>query len=155
MIVYGIPTCATVKKALAALKAAGHDPAFRDVRRQPLTADERAELLAAFGDGLVNRASATWRGLPEADRAAEPDALLAAQGWNPLDTNSVRFEVPLPDLISAPIAQPTAMAMAGHLLWMERAAPDDFTVCTTAASATAADPASVWRMEPGLLLAAQ
>ncbi|QCO57256.1 membrane dipeptidase (plasmid) [Pseudorhodobacter turbinis] len=41
------------------------------------------------------------------------------------------FEVPLPDPIPAHIAQPTALAMAGHLLWMQRAAPDDFALCTT------------------------
>jgi arsenate reductase-like glutaredoxin family protein len=78
MIVYGIPTCDTVRKALAALRAAGHDPAFRDVRADPLTAAERAEFLAAFGEGVVNRASTTWRTLSEEDRARDADALLAA-----------------------------------------------------------------------------
>ena len=78
MIVYGIPTCDTVRKALAALRAAGHDPAFRDVRADPLTAAERAEFLAAFGEGVVNRASTTWRALSEEDRARDADALLAA-----------------------------------------------------------------------------
>jgi membrane dipeptidase len=43
------------------------------------------------------------------------------------------FDVPLPDLIHASAAQPVALAMAGHLRWMERSAPDDFKVCTTAA----------------------
>lgn len=33
----------------------------------------------------------------EAFARVQIDALLAAQCWNPLDTNSVRFEVPLPD----------------------------------------------------------
>lgn len=78
MIVYGIPSCDTVKKALAALRAAGHDPAFRDVRANPLTPAERAEFLAAFGDKVINRASTTWRTLSEEDRAQNPDALLAA-----------------------------------------------------------------------------
>lgn len=78
MIVYGIPTCDTVRKALAALRAAGHDPAFRDVRANPLTPAERAEFLAAFGDRVINRASTTWRTLSDEDRARDPDALLAA-----------------------------------------------------------------------------
>ncbi len=43
------------------------------------------------------------------------------------------FLLPLPDLIGAAQAQPVALAMAGHLRWMERAAPQDFKVCTTAA----------------------
>lgn len=43
------------------------------------------------------------------------------------------YDVPLPDLIDAKGAQPVALAMAGHLHWMARVAPDDFTLCTTAA----------------------
>jgi membrane dipeptidase len=42
------------------------------------------------------------------------------------------FEVPLPDLMTEAMAQPMALAMAGHLHWMERAAPDDFKVCRSA-----------------------
>jgi membrane dipeptidase len=34
-------------------------------------------------------------------------------------------------------AQPAALAMAGHLHWMERAAPDDFAVCRSAAAVRA------------------
>ncbi len=44
------------------------------------------------------------------------------------------FEVPLPDLMTAAMAQPIALAMAGHMHWMERAAPDDFAVCRSAAA---------------------
>ena len=78
MIVYGIPTCETVKKAIAALRAAGHDVAFRDVRAEPLSAAERAEFVAAFGEKIVNRGSMTWRNLPEPERARIPDVLIAA-----------------------------------------------------------------------------
>jgi membrane dipeptidase len=42
------------------------------------------------------------------------------------------FEVPLPPLMTPEMAQPVALAMAGLLHWMERAAPDDFTVCRSA-----------------------
>ncbi|MDD8021871.1 MAG: arsenate reductase [Paracoccaceae bacterium] len=78
MIVYGIKTCDTVKKALRALQAAGHAPVLRDVRAEPLSAAEIAEFQAAFGDKLINRASTTWRGLTEAERAAPVADLLAA-----------------------------------------------------------------------------
>lgn len=78
LTLYGIPTCDTCRKALAALRGAGHEVEFRDVRKAPLTAEERAEFLRAFGDRLVNRSSATWRGLSEAERAADHDALIAA-----------------------------------------------------------------------------
>lgn len=78
MIVYGIKSCDTVKKALAALAAAGHAPVLRDIRAEPLSAAEIAEFEAAFGAALVNRASATWRGLDEAARALPLADLLAA-----------------------------------------------------------------------------
>jgi membrane dipeptidase len=47
------------------------------------------------------------------------------------------FEVPLPPLMSAQTAQPVALAMAGLLHWMERAAPQDFKVCRSAAEVRA------------------
>ena len=68
MIVYGISTCDTVRKARKALEAAGRDVQFRDVRAEPLTGAEVAEFEAAFGDKIVNRASTTWRNLPEGER---------------------------------------------------------------------------------------
>lgn len=68
MIVYGISTCDTVRKARKALEAAGRDVEFRDVRAEPLTGAEVAEFEAAFGDKIVNRASTTWRNLPESER---------------------------------------------------------------------------------------
>lgn len=78
MILYGIPTCDTCRKARAALAAAGHAVQVRDVRAEPLSAAETARFLEAFGEKLVNRSSTTWRGLSEAARAEAPAALLAA-----------------------------------------------------------------------------
>ena len=48
------------------------------------------------------------------------------------------YEVPLPPLMTAEAAQPTALAMAGLFHWMERAAPDDFVICRSAAAVRAA-----------------
>lgn len=48
------------------------------------------------------------------------------------------YNVPLSDLIPAHEAQPTALTMAGHLLWMQRAAPNDFVLCTTVVEIRAA-----------------
>jgi arsenate reductase len=78
MIVLGLPTCDTCRKAVRALREAGHDPVLRDIRKDPLTDSERADLLARFGDALVNRASTTWRGLDDTARGLAPDTLLAA-----------------------------------------------------------------------------
>lgn len=75
---FGLKTCDTCRKALAALRAAGHAPEVIDVRADGVSGADRARMLDAFGDRIVNRASATWRGLPDAARAGTADALLAA-----------------------------------------------------------------------------
>ncbi len=77
MILYGLKTCDTCRKAMKALAATGAAPDFRDVRAQPLTPPEITRFLDAFGDRLINRASTTWRGLSEVERATPPEALLA------------------------------------------------------------------------------
>ncbi len=41
------------------------------------------------------------------------------------------YSLPLPELIGVEQAQPVAMAMAGHLKWMERASDGQFRICTT------------------------
>ena len=45
------------------------------------------------------------------------------------------YRLPLPDLITAPEALPVAMAMAQHLLWMERSSGGQFKVIRSAAEA--------------------
>ncbi|SIS54378.1 arsenate reductase family protein [Phaeovulum vinaykumarii] len=75
---YGIPTCDTCRKAMAALKAAGRKVRLHDLRAEPLAPDHWPALLERFGDKLVNRASATWRGL-DADQRARPPAELLAE----------------------------------------------------------------------------
>ena len=72
--IWGLPTCDACRKARAALPEAR----LRDIRAEPLTEAEIAELIAAFGDKAVNRASTTWRGLSEAERARPAAELLAA-----------------------------------------------------------------------------
>tara|TARA_R110002096_G_scaffold51912_4_gene135423 strand:- start:6576 stop:6899 length:324 start_codon:yes stop_codon:yes gene_type:complete len=79
MILYGISTCDTCKKALKALAAAGHDPQFRDVRAAPLSEVEIAEFTREFGDAIINRQSTTWRGASDWLKASEPEQQLAQQ----------------------------------------------------------------------------
>src|SRR6056297_932381 len=74
---YGLRACDSCRKARKALAAAGRGVRFRDVRAEPLTTEEIAALVAALGPAVVNRASATWRGLDAAARAADPATLLA------------------------------------------------------------------------------
>lgn len=79
MILYGISTCDTCKKALKALQSAGHDVTFRDVRANPLTEAEIAEIVTEFGDRVVNRTSTTYRAFSDFLKASEPEAQIAAQ----------------------------------------------------------------------------
>lgn len=72
MVIYGLASCDTCRKARGALPEAR----FRDIRAEPLSAGEWQQFLDAFGERLVNRASTTWRGLSEAERGADPAALL-------------------------------------------------------------------------------
>jgi membrane dipeptidase len=59
------------------------------------------------------------------------DALHAAMETPP-------YDLPLPDLITHGAAQPVAVEMLGHLLWMERASEGRFRWCRTVAEIRAA-----------------
>ncbi|MEM8788779.1 MAG: ArsC/Spx/MgsR family protein [Pseudomonadota bacterium] len=78
LMLYGLPTCDTCRKARKALEAAGHDVTFRDIRMDPLTDAEWAPLLTEFGDRLLNKSSTTFRGLSDFMKASEAEDILAA-----------------------------------------------------------------------------
>lgn len=71
--IWGLPACDTCRKARAALPGAR----FRDIRAEPLDAAEITTLLDRFGDKALNRASTTWRGLSDLEKADAPADLLA------------------------------------------------------------------------------
>ncbi len=79
MIVYGISTCDTTKKAIKALERAGHAVSFRDVRSDPMTSAEIDRLVTEFGDRLINKQSTTYRGFSDFLRVSDPEAQIAAQ----------------------------------------------------------------------------
>lgn len=79
MILYGISTCDTCKKALKALEAAGHPVTFRDIRKDPLSEAEIDAMVAEFGSRLINKQSTTYRSFSDFLRESEPEAQLAAQ----------------------------------------------------------------------------
>jgi arsenate reductase-like glutaredoxin family protein len=79
MILYGLSTCDSTKKALKALQRAGKDVVFRDVRAQPLTSAEIDAIITEFGDRAVNKQSTTYRGFSDFLRESEADAQIAAQ----------------------------------------------------------------------------
>lgn len=79
MILLGISTCDTCKKAVKALQAAGHDVTFRDIRAEPLTSAEIFEIVTEFGDRAINKTSTTYRGFSDFLKMSEPEAQIAAQ----------------------------------------------------------------------------
>ena len=77
MILYGLSTCPVCTRAQKTLAEAGIEVTVRDVRRDPMSADEWAVLLAEFGDNLVDRKSQAYRNLNAWMRESEADAQLA------------------------------------------------------------------------------
>lgn len=72
MIIYGIKTCDTCRKARKALP----DFDFVDVREDGMSLDLLQQAFELHGAALVNVRSTTWRGLDEAERARPPLDLL-------------------------------------------------------------------------------
>lgn len=79
MIIYGLSTCSICQKARKALEAAGKDVSFRDVRGEPLSEIELAELIAEFGDRLVDRKSNDYRALNDWLKNSESEAQISAK----------------------------------------------------------------------------
>ncbi|TDK41004.1 arsenate reductase family protein [Antarcticimicrobium luteum] len=74
MILYGLKTCDTCRKALKSLP----DAEFVDVRADRVPEAVLRTAHAQFGAALLNTRSTTWRGLAESERAGAPLDLLAA-----------------------------------------------------------------------------
>ncbi len=79
MIVYGISTCDSTKKALKTLERAGVPHSFRDIRAQPLSRTEIDAIITEFGDRAINKQSTTYRSFSDFLRESEADAQIAAQ----------------------------------------------------------------------------
>ena len=107
-----------------------------DFLLRPLRAPDNRETIWLKGDGtghldLPRMREGGFCGgffaiyIPPATEQGRPDA----------DTlmDNPPYALPLPPELSVDYAQPVALAMAGHLLWMERASAGAFKVCRTAA----------------------
>lgn len=75
---YGLKSCDTCRKALKAIASTGQAVEVVDVRADGLSAADIVVIIDQFGATAVNRASTTWRGLSDDEKAGEPAALLAA-----------------------------------------------------------------------------
>ena len=76
LTMYGLGHCSTCQKAQAELEAEGWTVEFRDVQKDPLDKTLRERLAEEWGDKIINRASLTWRGMSEAERAADPVTMM-------------------------------------------------------------------------------
>lgn len=79
MMIYGLSTCALCQKARKALEDMGKEVSFRDVRADPLSEVELAELIAEFGDRLVDRTSNDYRALNDWLKNSEAEAQISAK----------------------------------------------------------------------------
>lgn len=79
MMIYGLSTCSLCQKAVKALEAERKEVTFRDVRADPLSEAELAELIAEFGDRLVDRTSNDYRALNSWLKNSEAEAQIAAK----------------------------------------------------------------------------
>lgn len=72
MVLYGLKTCDTCRKARKSLA----DARFVDVRSDGISVEVLERAHAQFGAALLNTRSTTWRGLSETERARPPLDLL-------------------------------------------------------------------------------
>ena len=79
MMIYGLNTCPICQRARKTLEAEGRDVSFRDVRAEPLTETELAELFAEFGDQLVDQKSNDYRALSAWLKNSETEAQILAK----------------------------------------------------------------------------
>ncbi|MDT8857929.1 dipeptidase [Paracoccaceae bacterium Fryx2] len=110
----------------------GHNDFLLRLLRNPENRDRI--WLTGEGDGHLD--------LPRMQRAGFAGGFFAIYIPSPMADDAPDFEammdappydLPLPALIGADAAQLVALAMAAHLLWMERAAKGAFKICRTAA----------------------
>lgn len=79
MMIYGLNTCAICQRVRKELEAAGKEVNFRDVRAEPLSETEIDELIAEFGDRLVDRKSNDYRALNDWLKNSEAEVQIAAK----------------------------------------------------------------------------
>ncbi len=73
--IYGLKNCDTCRKAIKWLEAEGIPHQFHDLKTEGIQAGDVKRLAAAVGwETLLNKASTTWRGLPDGDKAGLGEA---------------------------------------------------------------------------------
>lgn len=80
MIIYGIPNCNTVKKALTWLKENGFNPEFHDFKKKGITPEKLNEWSDVFGwEKVLNKKGTTWKKLSPEEQAGVTDQQSAVE----------------------------------------------------------------------------
>ena len=75
--IYALKSCESCKRAIKALKAAGHQLEIIDLRDDGVPEAQFSEWLVTYGeDVIINRKSTTWRSLDDKTRNIDPLTLL-------------------------------------------------------------------------------
>jgi len=94
---YGLTRCSTCVKAMKWLEESGQAYEFSDYRDNPIPPDVLVEWKQQLGgwEKLVNRASLTWRNLPESRKSPQDDSqwLTLIEEFPALIKRPVRVEV--------------------------------------------------------------
>ncbi len=95
IIVYGLTQCGTCKKARAWLEQRDLEYVFIDYRENPIAPEQLSAWAQQLGwEKLVNRASMTWRGLPDERKhpAAEQEWLALVEQYPALVRRPVTLQ---------------------------------------------------------------
>lgn len=100
---YGIPNCATVKKARQWLDEHHIEYRFHDFKRQGVPAALSDWMAQAGWESLLNRRGTTWRNLPDSQKSSIIDA-----------ASALKLMQEQPSVIKRPVM--LAMASDAHVL---------------------------------------
>lgn len=76
LIIAGIKSCDSMKKAFAQLDALGKAYTFMDFKKEAPSPEQVQHWLAVVGPTLVNRQGTTWRKLSDTEKALDGQALI-------------------------------------------------------------------------------
>jgi arsenate reductase len=100
--VYGLKNCDTCRKALKWREAESIAYTFHDVKADGISAADVKRFAAAVGwEALLNKASTTWRGLPDSDKQDLTEA------------KAVKLMAANPSLIKRPVFEKGRMIISG------------------------------------------
>ncbi len=102
LTVYGIPNCDTMKKAFDWMKAQGIAYDFHDYKKEGIDAAHLTVWCAALGwEKVLNKASTTFKALPDGDKAGLDEA------------KAIQLMISQPSMIKRPVFEKDALVITG------------------------------------------